>query len=158
MSEPSIRLIQEVVCEHYGIAHGELLSLRRGPSAARMVAVHLACRLTSRSLSAIGRVMARDHSSIQYADRKITALAATDPDLATELAVLSVAAIATATALDGARMAAADHDAVALAETVLASRRGATSLSVDEIRALAAAVLAGRDAETTTSNEEIAHG
>lgn len=154
MSEPSIRLIQAVVCEHYGVTVNDVLSRRRSTAVPSMVVAHLACRLTGHTASTIGRILARNHATIIHADQRVEALAAADPVLAGDLAALSVAALATAAAIEGARIAAADHDAVVIAEAVVASRRAATSLSVDEIRALAAAVLAGRDAET--SNEEMA--
>lgn len=81
---PAINNIQKAVAQHYGISMNDLLGSRRAPAVSfpRMVAVHLARRLTTRSFPEIGRRFGgRDHTTILYGDRKITKMLETDLSL-----------------------------------------------------------------------------
>ena len=82
------RNIAEAVCAVWGIEMRVLLGPRgkRELAEARMAAVHLAVRHTSRSLSEIGRMFRRHHTTVMHADQTIQARAAADPELAKRLA------------------------------------------------------------------------
>lgn len=90
--DPSIELIQRVVCKHYGISMGELKSSRRtahliGP---RHAAFYLAKKLTNKSLPYIGRRFGgRDHTTVLYAVDKLEKLRQADSFLDAELTLLS---------------------------------------------------------------------
>lgn len=86
---PKIEAIQRAVCRHYGISRAELLSQRRNHRVVRprQVAVYLAKVLTLKSWPEIGRCFGgRDHSTAVHAHNRIAILAATDPQLAAEIA------------------------------------------------------------------------
>lgn len=152
MSAPSIRLIQDAVCDHYGVTSAALLRGGDGASMARAVAIALASRLTDRLDHEVGRAFAGDYSIVGEAVDRVDQAADADPAFAAEIAglVAGIGAAAITLARHGGGLA--DIDPVAVAEDVLASPRAAAGVSIDEVRALAAAVLAGR--KTTTSNEE----
>lgn len=84
-ARPSVRLIKEIVAEHYGVTLLDMDSQRRTASLVRprQVAMYLAKNLTLHSLPAIGRQMGRrDHTTILYAVRKFDALTKSDAELA----------------------------------------------------------------------------
>ena len=65
--------IQAAVCEHFGLAPGDLLSNSRTARVAwpRQLAMYLARELTGQSLPAIGREFGgRDHTTVMYACRR----------------------------------------------------------------------------------------
>lgn len=81
---PQIDLIIKATARYYGLDHRELLARTRVKSIARprQVAMHIACAMTTRSLPEIGRRFGNfDHTTILYAKRRITKLAAEDPAL-----------------------------------------------------------------------------
>jgi chromosomal replication initiator protein len=70
----SIDTIQRVVCEHYGIRLGDLLSKKRTRNIAfpRQVGMYLSRKLTGGSFPAIGeRFGGRDHSTVIHANNSI---------------------------------------------------------------------------------------
>lgn len=93
------RKIADAVCAEWGIEMKVLLGPRgrRSTAEARMVAVHLAVRHTSRSLSEIGRLFRRHHTTVMHADSTIQARAAAEPELAQRLAGVMARVAATNT-------------------------------------------------------------
>lgn len=75
------------VAKRAGLTSIDIRSERRTPPVARArhQAMWLARRLTMRSLPAIGRSLARDHTSVIYGLRRIDAQRVDDVDLQTEL-------------------------------------------------------------------------
>jgi chromosomal replication initiator protein len=70
----SIDTIQRIVCEHYGIRLGDLLSKKRSRNIAfpRQVGMYLSRKLTGGSFPAIGeRFGGRDHSTVIHANNTI---------------------------------------------------------------------------------------
>jgi hypothetical protein len=85
---PSIRLIQRIVANEFGITVNALLAHRRTHPLVRcrQIAMWLAKTMTLQSLPEIGRRFAnRDHTTVLHAVRKIDALRAADPELEAEL-------------------------------------------------------------------------
>ncbi|MFG1270574.1 helix-turn-helix domain-containing protein [Xanthobacter sp. DSM 14520] len=78
----TIRLIQRVVAEHFGIEAFLLCSHRRQKSISepRQMAMTLCKRMTPRSMPEIGRMFQRDHTTILHAVSKFNALEAESPD------------------------------------------------------------------------------
>lgn len=73
-STVSIDTIQRIVCEHYGIRLGDLLSKKRTRNIAfpRQVAMYLARKLSGSSFPAIGdRFGGRDHSTVIHANQTV---------------------------------------------------------------------------------------
>ena len=70
---PTVRSIQDAVCENYGISRKDMLSCRRSRhlADARHVAFYLARELTARSYSEVGRMFNRDHSTVTYGCKKV---------------------------------------------------------------------------------------
>ena len=82
---PSVANIIDVVAKHYGTTRELILSNQRyaGIITARHVAAYIACQtVTSLSLTEMGRVFKRDHSSMIHARDKIVAAMEADPALA----------------------------------------------------------------------------
>jgi chromosomal replication initiator protein len=73
----SIERIQELVCERFGVTHGELTGDRRSQNIVypRQVAMYLARELTDSSLPKIGKEFGgRDHTTVIHATSKIARL------------------------------------------------------------------------------------
>lgn len=90
--EASIQTIQRVVCDHYKVSMRDLLSPRRlaGIVFPRHVAFYLAKTMTKKSLPDIGRRFGgRDHTTILYGVRRITAMILADSALAAEVSALT---------------------------------------------------------------------
>ncbi len=86
-----VDLIKKVVADHYGINMLDLISHRKPPQLVRVrqIAIHLCRVMTSRSLPDIGRHFGgRDHTTIIYADRKMSQLRADDAATNDELNLL----------------------------------------------------------------------
>lgn len=79
--------IQLFVCAIWSVTHAEMLSPSRFAHVVRPrhVAIYLAERMVTDSVSIIGRRFNRDHSSIIHALRKMAAVLAADAALASEL-------------------------------------------------------------------------
>lgn len=91
---PFIADIQKAVARHFSITRHDLISQRRTADLVRprQIAAYLAKELTPHSLPEIGRRFGnRDHTTILYAVRKIKRLLADDPELAHDIAVLTIA-------------------------------------------------------------------
>lgn len=85
---PSIRSIQLVVAERYGVTRADLMSQRRTAQVVRprQIAMYLSKHLTGLSLPAIGRHFGgRDHTTALHAVNKIAALVEKDSSLALEV-------------------------------------------------------------------------
>jgi chromosomal replication initiator protein len=81
---PTIRQIQEAVCEHFGITVDELLSASRAARVARprQLAMYLARMHTKASLPAIGQAFAgRNHTTVLHAIKKVEAALGRDGDV-----------------------------------------------------------------------------
>jgi chromosomal replication initiator protein len=87
---PHVSEIQAAVCDHYHIRPIEMVSQRRGRAVARprQVAMYLARELTPLSLPAIGRMFARDHTTVLHAIVTIEAIMRNDPVFAASVAML----------------------------------------------------------------------
>lgn len=80
----TVRLIQEVVAEHYGLDPRDMVVRRRTQQIAfpRQVAMYLARELTDLSLPRIGQEFGgRDHTTVLHAHEKIANQLASDPEL-----------------------------------------------------------------------------
>lgn len=87
----TIESIQKRVAEHFHIKVSDMTSPRRARAVARprQVAMHLAKKLTSRSLPEIGRHFGnRDHTTVLHAVRRIESLIESDMALAEDLRLL----------------------------------------------------------------------
>lgn len=81
---PTVRLIVRTVARKFNLSVTDLVSLRRTANVVRPrhIAMHLARKLTIRSLPEIGRAMGgRDHTTVLHGDRKICWLLQKDADL-----------------------------------------------------------------------------
>lgn len=80
--------VKRVICEHFNITGGELLSQQRNHDLvhARQLGMYLARILSKRSFLEIGRRFDRNHTTIQSACRKIGRLVKTDKEVVRELA------------------------------------------------------------------------
>ncbi|WP_226576499.1 helix-turn-helix domain-containing protein [Acuticoccus sediminis] len=90
--KPKIEDIQRVVCQHYGISRGDLVSERRTKAIVRprQVAMYLCKMLTPRSLPEIGRRFGnRDHTTVLHAVRKIGELKERDEKLAEDIEIIN---------------------------------------------------------------------
>jgi chromosomal replication initiation ATPase DnaA len=87
---PLIASIQRAVAQHYGLSLNDLIGRRRSPVVAfpRMVAFHIARRLTTQSFPEIGQRFGRDHTTVLYGDRKITKMLETDASLQASVEML----------------------------------------------------------------------
>ncbi|PZS33224.1 MAG: hypothetical protein DLM58_08275 [Pseudonocardiales bacterium] len=79
--QASIRRVQEAVADYYGLNLGELLgsSRVRQLTVPRHLAIYLARELTAASLPALGQAFNRDHTSVLYAHRRVSADLTWDP-------------------------------------------------------------------------------
>jgi hypothetical protein len=143
MKEPSVRLIAETVADYFEVTYRDLVSARRtgGIAGPRHLAMYLARRMTRLSLPEIGRHFGgRDHSTVLSAVRKIEAAIAADGATRETAEALETAILAVLAA--GGRVAVmppVDLDPAAIAAKVLDDPRGVTSISIDELVALAGA-------------------
>ena len=88
---PTIAQIQRAVCEHYGVAMGDLLSDQRAGrlSHPRQLAYLIAREMTSLSYPQIARKFAdRDHSTILYGVARARERCMFDCDTAHDLATI----------------------------------------------------------------------
>ncbi len=91
---PTIKFIQAEVCRYYDMRRTDLLSARRTHPIVRprMMAMHLCRELTLFSFPHISRDFAgRDHTTAMHAHEMIATLALTDPEIAFDLAHLTIA-------------------------------------------------------------------
>jgi chromosomal replication initiator protein len=82
--QPSIQLIQQLVCEHFGLTGAELLSTSRASRIAgpRQLAMYLARTHTDASLPAIGAAFGgRNHTTVMHAVRRVEQRIGSDPDV-----------------------------------------------------------------------------
>ena len=134
----TIGLVRDESSAFYGVAVRDVLSIRRGARVleARQVAIHLAHRLTRASLSMIGRCFGdRDHSTVRKAIQAVENRLCRDRIFASRVEELEAVILRAADQDDPAR-------ALAIARAVAAAPTLADTLSDEEIRILARAVLA----------------
>lgn len=148
---PSIRMITEVVAEFYAVRRFDMLSQRRTQALIRprQVAMYLARRLTPKSLPEIGlHIGGRDHTTVLYGCRRIEERLQADPAFASEVDEIEVAIAAADGVLGTLRIAPPQEiDVQSVAARVLDGDGRAVVISLDELRALAAAVLSQSRAE-----------
>lgn len=92
-TRPTIEQIQRACCEHYELSRTDFLAPRRTAYIvfARQVAMYLCKALTLRTLPEIGRrFVHRDHTTVLYSVRKITALMSINPILSAEVELLKL--------------------------------------------------------------------
>jgi hypothetical protein len=145
----TVRGIIQVVASFYGFRDTDILSQRRNQELvhARQVAAYLATRLTAQSAADIGRRIGRDHSTVLHTLRVIEARREDDAEFAEELLQLEAIIAATFQARERVSVEQPpDLDATAIATRVLDNPRGVTSISTDELIALATAVTAAPEA------------
>jgi chromosomal replication initiator protein len=90
--KPPIEKIQEVVAKHYGLTVAKLTSASREQkvSLPRQVAMYLCRQLSGETYQAIAeKFNRRDHTTVIAAERRVEELAAEDPRLAQDLALLT---------------------------------------------------------------------
>ncbi len=91
---PTIADITSAVASHYGISVAELVSASRAARIVwpRQVAIHLARRLTSESLPAIGTAFGgRNHATVLHACKRVSERLRAEPDINSELDELAEA-------------------------------------------------------------------
>lgn len=139
-----IRTVIDVVSRRFDVAKTAILSSRRDltASAARHMAIWMARRTTSRTLSEIGRMFGRDHTTVMHAVAKLEAAVLVDADLAALAREIEIECRAVAmAAVTGLLSSPVDREAFGVAQAVCDDPRAATNVSIDEIRALASAVI-----------------
>lgn len=150
--------ILHVVCDHFRVPPAQLKSPQRSAALLlpRHIAMYLSVKLSSRSLPQIGAAMLRDHTTILYGVRKIRATIEADAALRGTVEELEIAARAIARLrCEGVLPERPPVDPYALAEKVVrAGDRFVMGVSVEEIRALAEALLALRGEQGAPSDEE----
>lgn len=156
----TVRLIAETAATHYGITYRDVVSHRRDrvTAHARLATYLLARQLTPCSFPTIGRALGkRDHTTVIDGARTMAARLRVDPALAADFQELTAALLAIEASIDRFEFPALppDIDPEAVAQRVMASERGAISVTRDEVVALAAAVLgSAADTEITTATAE----
>jgi chromosomal replication initiator protein len=93
-SSPTVANITSVVASHYGLSVAELISASRAARIVwpRQVAIHLARRLTSDSLPAIGTAFGgRNHATVLHACKRVSDRLRAEPDVNSELDELAKA-------------------------------------------------------------------
>lgn len=87
---PTVKRIQEVVADFYGVTVFDMISERRDRAIAmpRQVAMFLCRTMTGKSLPRIGRMFLRDHTTIIHAVEKIGKQRRSDSDLEADLDAL----------------------------------------------------------------------
>ncbi len=150
--EPSVRMIAEASAEFYGVRYREILSGRRNQRLvrARHVAMYLARTLTGRSLPEVGRALGKDHTTVMHGMRSVDRMLVSDPALADEVGEIRTAVVAASAALARAALRVpvtqpVDLDPVKIAQRVLDEVNGLTSISMEELTALSAAVASGAE-------------
>ncbi len=137
MTAPTIRAILDATAAHYGLTRTDLLSFRRERAVTRprQIAMYLAKCLTTRSLPEIGRqIGGRDHTTVLYGVERIEAFAATDATIAEAIADISAR-------LGASGGEARESDPALVAIDVVSGHRRSTSISIDEIEAMARLVV-----------------
>jgi hypothetical protein len=140
--------ILDVVCTRFGVRPEEIKGPRRTEklTTPRQIAMYLSARLAQRSLTQIGAALLRDHSTVLSSIRKIEALVEEDAALRETVGELEIEALALSSLRSqGVLPQRAPIDAFLLAEKIVRSGdRFVIQASVEEIRALAEALLAQR--------------
>ncbi len=139
MSRLAIRTIGETVAAAGGVEWVDIVADRRARPAveARQVGMWQARRRTGASLPVIGRVFSRDHTTVLHACQRVDLwgdhplIAASDAALDAAEAALGKVGIAEPL----------EPDAIVLARSIQSSARAASTISVDDIRAMAEHIL-----------------
>jgi len=158
MSAVAVADILDVVCNRYGVRREMVKSPRRSQELVqpRMIAMYLSHRLSQRSLTQIGAALLRDHTTVLNGVDRIADRIKDDPALRAEVEELEIECLAVAE--QRARGALAPRkpiDAFLLAEKIArSSDRFVLQTSVEEIRALAEALLASRAQDESGDDEE----
>jgi hypothetical protein len=158
MSVVAIADILDVVCARYGVRQQLIKSAVRTGDVIRprQIAMYLSRRLSQRSLSQIGAALLRDHTTVLSGATRIADEMTRDHELRAEVEELEIECLAVAELrARGALAPRKPINALALAEKIVrAHDRFVIQASVEEIRALAEALLTLRAAQTESSEEE----
>lgn len=87
--------IIRLVAKHYGVGRDHIMSLCRQGNlpVARHVAMYIARQLTGQTYPQLGRIFARDHSSVIHAIKKVERSMTSDQQFANEVATLTAAIV-----------------------------------------------------------------
>jgi chromosomal replication initiator protein len=87
---PSVRIIQDTVCEHYRLPATVMASRLRTDAVAqaRSIAMVLCLELTKMGSQEIGRQFGKHHSTVIYAQKRITQLMETEINFKNEVEML----------------------------------------------------------------------
>jgi hypothetical protein len=82
-----IPIIQQIVCDIYGLSLMDLISARRERriSLPRQIALYLCRRMTLQSLPTIGRLFKKDHTTVMYAAQRVEKMMQESPLFATDI-------------------------------------------------------------------------
>lgn len=140
--------ILDVVCTRFGVRPEEIKGPRRTEklTTPRQIAMYLSARLAQRSLNQIGAALLRDHTTVLSSVRKIEARVEEDAALREMVGELEIEALALSSLrAQGILPQRQPIDAFQLAEKIVrAGDRFVIQASVEEIRALAEALLVQR--------------
>ncbi|WP_208948336.1 helix-turn-helix domain-containing protein [Segnochrobactrum spirostomi] len=152
----TVRLILRIVAEAYDVDPAEIVSQRMRDAVIwpRQLSMWLARQLTDQSLPQIGRAIGgRDHTTIRHGIERVEEILGGDPIRAAEATAIAAAIEKIAAADSLSRPVPGDIDAHAVAARVLARPSAATTISADEIRALAAAVFGANAAQQEAEHD-----
>jgi hypothetical protein len=156
MSVVAVADILDVVCSRYGVRRERIKSLQRSAELMlpRHIAMYLSRELSQRSLAQIGAALLRDHTTVLNGASRIADRIKDDAALRAEVEDLEIECLAIADLrARGALAPRKTIDAFLLAEKIVrAGDRFVIQASVEEIRALAEALLASR-AEVESDDE-----
>ncbi len=156
MSVVAIADILDVVCARYGVRQEIIKSqVRTGDvTRPRQIAMYLSRRLSQRSPSQIGAALLRDRTTVLSGADRIADEIARDHEVRAEVEELEIECLAIAELRNrGALAPRRTIDAMTLARKIVrAGDRFVIQASVEEIRALAGALLASR-AEVESDDE-----
>lgn len=152
----TVRLILRIVGEAHDVDPAEIVSQRMRDAVIwpRQLTMWLARQLTDQSLPQIGRAIGgRDHTTIRHGIERVEEILGGDPIRAAEATAIAAAIENIAAADSLSRPVPGDIDAHAVAARVLARPSAATTISADEIRALAAAVFGANAAQQEAEHD-----
>ncbi len=144
-------LIVEAVSEYFSVSVQDIRSTRRVATVvlARHVACYLARKMTTKSLPEIGRdIGGRDHTTVLYSCQGIDAYRHDKPDFAAKLIELEgIIAIAAGAITQLNFELPKDIDVRDVAQRLISQPLTQFTLSIDEVRAMALALLAEKSCE-----------
>lgn len=157
----TVASIRQVVADVTGISEADILSPRRdGPIVrARQIVMWASRTYSGRGVTAIGRLLNRDHTTVLYGAATIQA-EVDGGNVGADILQVAAAIETAAASLDIIEIADDDDiDPLDVARTVLASPRRALGLTIHRLQAMAAYVvaLAAADIDAPPADAEIMH-